>query len=83
MKTFLLGESRAAAQKDRAELRRCEILRLGGLSSALVVGRQLDGKCKLRKVFKLWLSGVPSWWLKVELCHSKGGVELLWPGDAH
>lgn len=29
-----------------------------GLSTALIVGMQLDGRWKLGKVFKLWISGV-------------------------
>lgn len=58
------------------------------MSCALVGGMQLDGNWKLRKVFKLWFSGVGLclviWWhSEVELGSSEGGVELLWSGETH
>lgn len=53
-----------------------------GLSHALV-GMQLDGKCKLRKVLKLWLSGVGLCLVIQWRVSSEDGVELFWSGETH
>lgn len=73
-----------AAQKDTEQSQK--ELRVRGLSTASLVGRQLDGKWKLRKVCELWLLGVGLCLVTgrqsgVELCSPEDGVELLWSGE--